>query len=141
MLVKAAFEYRSNPRGYFDLLRQEDGQDIYGLEIRGVGPPFQRLPDTVEEPDQAEAFLARCDNILTLGDSFTMGLAEFEDQAAAFEGPGFNVEHAGELTLVTLGPLTNLARALARDDHEVVVLEKAPALNALGAGIVANIIE
>lgn len=73
VLVRDPNEYYSNPRGYFDIRREEDNRTIYGLEIRGTGPPPRRIPDSMARPEDVLAFLAREDKILALGDSFTMG--------------------------------------------------------------------
>jgi len=83
VLVRDPNEYYSNPRGYFDIRREEDNRTIYGLEIRGTGPPPRRIPDSMAKPEDVLAFLAREDKILVLGDSFTMGQGvRYEDTCA-----------------------------------------------------------
>jgi len=103
VLMKGAVEYFSNPRGYFDIRREEHGQTIYGVELRGVGLPWRRIPDSITRPEEAQAFLAREDEILALGDSFTMGQGvRYEDTYArklekllAEEGSPVTVRNAG----------------------------------------------
>jgi len=66
-------EYYSNPRGYFDVMRQEGEQVVWGISVHIAGSPRRRIPDYFETPEQVRAFLSRRDTILALGDSFTLG--------------------------------------------------------------------
>lgn len=103
MLLMGASEYYSNPRGYFDIWREEHGQTIYGVELCAVGPPWRRIPHSVAKPEDVQAFLAREDEVLVLGDSFTMGKGvRYEDTYArklegllAQEGNSVTIGNAG----------------------------------------------
>lgn len=85
VLFKDVFEYHSNPRGYFDVRREEDKQIIYGVELRSAGSraagsPARRIPEHMDSPADVLAFLTRQDKVLALGDSFTLGQGvRFED--------------------------------------------------------------
>lgn len=80
VLMTFVYEYDSNPRGYFDIKREEDERVIYGLEIRCVAPRFRRVPESIDKREDVLAFLAREDKVLALGDSFTEGQGvKYED--------------------------------------------------------------
>jgi len=102
-LCRHVDEYYSNPRGYFDITREEDKQTIYGVEIFGAGPPVRRIPERIDSPEDVLAFVAREDKILALGDSFTVGQGvRYEDtyvrkleKLLAKEGAPITIRNAG----------------------------------------------
>jgi len=71
-----SFEYYTNPRGYHDLIREENGRKIYGLRVYFDKYGY-RLPDNRPElhgkqPPPPGGLLGE-NTILALGDSFTFG--------------------------------------------------------------------
>jgi hypothetical protein len=83
-LVRGGNEYCSNPRGYFTVRRSGEDQVEYSVDVFAVFPPFRRIPQNMEDPEDVLAFLTREEPILALGDSFTMGQGvRYEDTYSA----------------------------------------------------------